>query len=108
MYQNNQVRTGIQRFGQEIKCTVQINQDHQFLYINSSSKFYKAIFEEGFPKVFRAFCTLLREYDYIYFPIQKDLIAIGSLDIIDKKRKQMKEIVESKSQIKYSEEDVLS
>lgn len=108
MHLNNQVRTDIQGFGREIECSVQIDQDHQFLYIHSGSKFYKAVFEEGFPKVFRAFCALLREYDYVYFPAQKDLIAIGSLDIVDGKRKQTKEVVEQKPQIKYSEEDVLS
>lgn len=108
MHQNNEVRVDIEKFGRKIQCRVRLDQDHQFLYVNSNSDFYKAIFEEGFPKVFRAFCELLRQYDYAYFPVERDLIAIGSLDIIDGKRKQRTEVIQSKPQIKYNEDDVLS
>lgn len=108
MLQNNQVRTEIQKFGRKIKCSVQVDQDGRFLYIKSSSRFYKAVFEEGWPQIFRKFCELLREYDYVYFPTDRDLIAIGSLDIIDSKRKQIQEVANPKPQIKYSEDDVLS
>lgn len=105
--QNNDVRTAIQAFAKRLKCSVQLRQDHQFLYLESNSRFYKIVFEEGFPEVFREFCRVLREFDFIYAPGDRGQILIGSLDILDEKRRENKPI-ETTPKIEYNEDDVLS
>lgn len=106
---NNTVRSEVESFAKRLKCSLRLQQDPQFLYFDSTDKFYDKVFVDGFPEVFRDFCALLREFDYIYFPAQNGQIGIGSLDILDGKRKQKKlEEVPLAPKIVYNEDDVLS
>lgn len=107
MNTNNQVRSEIEKLAKRLKCSVRIDQDHQFLYISTGSAFYEKVFVPASLEHFRTFCDIMHEYDCTFFPAPHDMIGIGSLDILDIKRKQ-EAPVSSSVKIKYSEEDVLS